>query len=150
MHLYEDIKAEIIGNLKEKRLHPEEVDYYNAIISVFKSVKAKGELIAKERKVNVDNDIMFESIKKEIKELEQTINTTPENSKLHKTAMLQYNAIKKYAPTMISGERLKQGIEEILAQYNFDNFGQAMKFVMNEYKHNAEPKDIVQILKTLM
>ncbi|MGN0005022.1 MAG: GatB/YqeY domain-containing protein [Candidatus Gastranaerophilaceae bacterium] len=150
MSLYENIKIEIINGMKEKRLYPEKSAYYNDIIAVFKSVKSRGELIAKEQKTEIGDEVMLKALTKEVKELQQTIASTPESSELHQTSVAQYNAIKPYLPEKISGERLKQGIEEILVQNTFENFGQAMKYVTQVYKNTAEPKEIAQILKELL
>lgn len=150
MNLYENIKKEIINNMKEKRLSPEKSEYYNNIIAVFKSVKSRGELMAKEQKTEISDEIMLKALNKEVKELQQTITSTPETSELHKASVSQYNAIMPYVPEKISGERLKQGIAEILVQNTFENFGQAMKNVTQVYKNTAEPKEIAQILKELL
>lgn len=150
MSLYENIKTEIVNGMKEKRLYPEKSASYNNIIAVFKSVKSRGELIAKEEKTEISDEIMLKALNKEVKELQQTIDSTPEVSELHQTSVAQYNAIKPYLPEKISGERLKQEIEEILVQNAFENFGQAMKYVTQVYKNTAEPKEIAQILKELL
>ena len=149
MHLYEDIKAEIIGNMKEKRNNPEKAEYYNVIIAAFKSIKAKGEAIAKERKVEVNTDIMFEALLKEQKELKQTLDTTPDSSPLHATAAIQLEAINRYAPRKLSYEKLYTEIEDIVKTQHFKNFGEAMKYCREYFKFTADGKDISTILKDL-
>ena len=150
MNLYENIKKEIINNMKEKHLSPEKSENYNNIIAVLMSVKSRGELMAKEQKTEINDEIMLKALNKEVKELQQTITSTPETSELHKASVSQYNAIIPYVPEKISGERLKHGIAEILVQNTFENFGQAMKHVTQVYKDTAEPKEMAQILKELL
>lgn len=150
MHLYKDINDEIISWMKAKRDPASDPAVCETLINVFKSVKAKGESIAKDRKISeVTTDIMFEAILKEMKELKQTLSTVPEDSPLHLNASLQYKALDKYAPRKLSIERLTSEIKSDLESMTFVNFGEAMKYFREKFKFTSDGQTISNLLKDL-
>ena len=69
---------------------------------VLKSVKNTATLMAKAAKKDIDNCIVTDAVKKEMKQLKETLASVPETSELYKETARQIEVIKKY---MVNSKR---------------------------------------------
>ena len=97
--LYETIIFNIKEAMKEKN---------TTLKDVLKQVQTKAQATAKENKVEITDEIVLEAINKEIKQLNQTLDSVkskPE-SELFKSTMEKINILKAYLPEQLSEEEI--------------------------------------------
>jgi uncharacterized protein YqeY len=152
MNLLEEFDKKIKEGMKVKAVCalPEDAKEITSFINTYKSVKNKAILITKEEKTEVTNEIMLKAIRKEIKELKQTLSTVPENSPLYKEALLQINTLSIYLPKEPSNEEVTRWVKAIIMTLpNGTPFGLKMKECVKQLKGKVEPAKISEILKQL-
>lgn len=139
MNLIEQINREIKNALINKDINAK---------NVFKSVKATATNIAKESHSEITDDIVIKAIKKELKQLKQTQDSTPKDSSLNIAACVQSELIEIYLPKQLSIDELTDKIKSILSTIPSEaNFGIKMKACMAELKDVADGKTIKQIIE---
>lgn len=122
------------------------------IKDVLKSVKNTAIQIAKENKTEVNDEIVIKAIKKELKQLDQTIVALKgyEDTTLYKDSINKKEYIQKYLPKEMSDEELTVEIKKVLSTLSSDaNFGLKMKAVMKELKNKADGNKIKNIINSL-
>lgn len=126
--------------------------------NTFRSIKSRALSIAKEKHLEVTDDIVIDSIKKELKELYQTKEsyeklTEPTDEQLDFMTQLCYMITGLevgFLPKQLSEEELRTEVKSILMNLSGDvTFGIKMKMVMKELKDKADGKLINKIVKEL-
>ena len=142
--IYEDIKV----SMKEKNICKRDV---------LKMVLNKANALAKDAKIEVPTDEMiFDAIKKESKQIQDTIDILVKNEKidsdLYKDSISKLNILKEYLPKQLSEEELKIEIQKFITDNNIDitNKGIVMKAIMPIFKSKADGKLINQIVSSLL
>lgn len=140
------LMIEEINNIIKRSLIEKEE---NAKI-VFKSIKNTATAMAKEAKSDITDEIVQAATKKEMKQLKETLASTPEDSQLHKDTAIQMLFIKPFIPAEMSEEELTEKIKAIIATLPADaNFGIRMKACMTELKGVADGNKVKAIVQTL-
>ena len=123
------IRAEIKEAMKEKNV---------AIKNVLKSALDKATLEAKEKKVEISDEIVINAINKEIKQLNQTIESVKERpeSDIYVESMKQKE---------LSKEEIEEEILKIVEIQNTTDRGPLMKAIMSSLKGKADEKTINEI-----
>lgn len=123
---------------------------------VLKMVLNKANSIAKESKIEeATNEMVFDAIKKESKQLQDTIDILVKNSKqdseLYAESTTKINLLKTYLPKQLTEDELIVQIQLFIENNNIDtsNRGAIMKAVMPEFKTKADGKMINQIVGKL-
>ena len=118
--------------------------------NLWRSVKAKAQSIAKDKGVEISDTICATAVKKELKELEQTLASVPENSLLAAETEESIKELKGYLPEQLTDEELKQRILGVVMNMpNGSPFGLKMKACIKEIGGLADGKRISEILKSL-
>lgn len=108
---------------------------------------AKAQMIAKEMKSTITNEIVISAIQKELKQLNQTIAAIPEETDLYESTVYKVGILEKYLPKQMSVEEVRAKVEKILSCGDYPNMGLKMKVVMNALKGKADNKTISDIVK---
>ena len=116
---------------------------------VLKMVSSKAQMIAKEKKSDVTDEIVLNAIKKELKQLNQTKDSLKgyEDSDLFKSTMNKIKILFNYLPEEMSKEEVENKVAEILSKGDYPNFGDKMKAVMAELKGKADNKVIKEAVE---
>jgi len=116
-----------------------------------RNVINKANLDAKEKKVDISNEILVSAITKEVKQLDQTINILVENNKtdteLYVTSTKQKEVLTAYLPKALSEDELRTEISKIIA--STENKKLIIKNVMAALKGKADGSIINKITKEL-
>ena len=114
---------------------------------VLKMVLNKANAIAKDKKIDEpSNEMVLDAIKKESKQLQDTIDILVKNKKedsdLYKESVTKMDILKSYLPKQLSEEELTKEIKDFIEKNNIDtsNRGLVMKSVMPEFKSKADGK----------
>ena len=112
---------------------------------VLKMVLNKANAIAKDKKIDEpSNEMVLDAIKKESKQLQDTIDILVKNKKedsdLYKESVTKMDILKSYLPKQLSEEELTKEIKDFIEKNNIDtsNRGLVMKSVMPEFKSKAD------------
>lgn len=124
---------------------------------VLKMVLNKANAIAKDKKIDEpSNEMVLDAIKKESKQLQDTIDILVKNKKedsdLYKESVTKMDILKSYLPKQLSEEELTKEIKDFIEKNNIDtsNRGLVMKSVMPEFKSKADGKLINKVVGTLI
>ncbi len=124
---------------------------------VLKMVLNKANMLAKDAKIEVPtNDMVLDAIKKEIKQIQDTIDILKTNGKeeseLYTESVAKQEFLQTYLPAQMDAETLKAEITAFLDANGIDktNKGAIMKAVMPEFKAKADGKLINQVVTELM
>lgn len=141
--LYETITSNIKEAMKEK----------NATLKdVLKQVQAKAQATAKENKTEITDEIVINSINKELKQLNQTldaIKSKPE-SDLFKSTMEKIVILKEYLPEQLSEDDIAKEIRKIIFENNGVPTGRLTGIVMKQLKGKADNATIKKVLDTIV
>lgn len=141
--LYETIIFNIKEAMKEKN---------TTLKDVLKQVQTKAQATAKENKVEITDEIVLEAINKEIKQLNQTLDSVkskPE-SELFKSTMEKINILKAYLPEQLSEEEIEKEIRKILSENEGVNKGKLTGIVMKTLKGKADNVTIKKVLDRII
>lgn len=141
--LYETIIFNIKEAMKEKN---------TTLKDVLKQVQTKAQATAKENKVEITDEIVLEAINKEIKQLNQTLDSVkskPE-SELFKSTMEKITILKAYLPEQLSEEEIEKEIREILSENEGVNKGKLTGIVMKTLKGKADNVTIKKVLDRII
>lgn len=116
---------------------------------VLKMVSSKAQMMAKETKSEVTDEIALNAIKKELKQLNQTRDSLNghEDSDLFKSTMNKIQILSEYLPEEMTKEAVEDKVAEILSKGEYPNFGAKMKAVMTELKGKADNKVIKEAVE---
>jgi uncharacterized protein YqeY len=110
----------------------------------------------KNKAIDKRADLTEEVILKEIKQLKETIDMTPEDrTDLIEEAQKRLAVLEEYAPKMMSEDEIKAVITSVLADLGIDaptakDKGKIMKELMPKVKGKADGKEVNQILAGMM
>lgn len=124
------------GNKEEK----------NVLSSIINT--AKNAAILKKMKDNISDEIISESILKELKTIQEQIDTCPaDRTDLIELFQLRKSIVEKYAPKMMSEEEIRTILERDFHDVlNSKNKGMIMKEIMPVLKGKADGKLINAII----
>lgn len=132
--LYNNIMNSIKESMKSKDTHRRDV---------LKQVQTKAQAFAKENKCEITDDIVMDSIRKELKQLNQTleaIKSKPE-SDLYKSTTYKIEVLTEYLPKQLNREECLEAVQKVI-----DNAGEVANtksligIVMKELKGKADNK----------
>lgn len=132
--LYNNIMNSIKESMKSKDTHRRDV---------LKQVQTKAQAFAKENKCEITDDIVMDSIRKELKQLNQTleaIKSKPE-SDLYKSTTYKIEVLTEYLPKQLNREECLEAVQKVI-----DNAGETVNtksligIVMKELKGKADNK----------
>lgn len=132
--LYNNIMNYIKESMKSKNTHRRDV---------LKQVQTKAQAFAKENKCEITDDIVMDSIRKELKQLNQTleaIKSKPE-SDLYKSTTYKIEVLTEYLPKQLNREECLEAVQKVI-----DNAGEVANtksligIVMKELKGKADNK----------
>lgn len=115
---------------------------------VLKQVQTKAQATAKEQKVDITDEIVINAINKELKQLNQTldsIKSQPE-SDLFKSTMEKINILKDYLPEQLSEEEIEAEIRKIMDMNAGTPVGKLTGIVMKALKGKADNVTIKKVL----
>lgn len=151
--LYEKIKADLKDAMKNK-----DVDRRN----VLKLVVDKARTIMKEKNPNevsesIPDDVIISAIEKEIKQMNQTLDSIPNSSnsdcqnylKIRSSISHKITLLSGYLPKKLTEEEIREKVTEILAHGDYKDIGQKMKACMSELKGKADGSVIRRIVMTI-
>lgn len=141
------IKSDIKTAMKEKDILKRDV---------LKMVLNKANTIAKEEKQEIPSDEMIiTAIKKELKQLDDTIDVLVKNNKqdsdLYRESITKQEILKGYLPKQLSEEELTQEIKTFISENNVDTSkkGLVMKAIMPVFKSKADGKLINKVVSNM-
>lgn len=124
---------------------------------VLKMVLNKANSLAKDAKIDEPtNDMVLDAIKKEMKQIQDTIDILTSNGKsdsdLYKESVQKLDILKAYLPKQLTEDELEVQIKEFIEKNNIDtsNRGAVMKVVMPEFKSKADGKLINKVVGKLL
>ena len=126
------------------------IAHNNRSKNLWRSIKATAANIAKEQKIEVSDTICGRAVKIELKQLEQTLASVPEDSALAAETRESIAELNAYLPKQLTDEDLKREILGIvMAMPKEASFGLRMKECMSKLSEVADGKRISKILKSL-
>lgn len=140
----ETLQKDMIAAMKAKEKLKKET-----ISSLISAVKKAG--IDSGDRENIPEELVNQTILKEVKTLQEQVDTCPAEREDLKEEYTQRLAIAKaYAPTLLSAEQVKEILEKDFADVIASkNKGQIMKAVMPSLKGKADGKVINQVVGEL-
>ena len=147
MSKIELIRGEMVTAMKAK--NKERKDALSMLLGALKNkaIDKRSDLTEAE-----ENEIVL----KEIKQLKETIDMTPEDrTDLIEEAQKRLAVLEEYAPKMMSEDEIKAVITSVLADLGIDaptakDKGKIMKELMPKVKGKADGKEVNQILAGMM
>lgn len=148
--MYKKIQGQIKEAMKTKNIETRDV---------LKMVIAKAQMMAKEQKCEISDDLMIQAINKEMKQLQQTKDSLAgkEDSTLYVSTIYKMDVLKGYLPTQMSESEIREYIEEELIELTSVNVsispkikGMLMKNIMPKLKGKADGKLINKIVEELL
>ena len=141
--LYDVIMSDIKEAMKTKNICKRDV---------LKQVQSKAQADAKEKKVEISDEIVLNAITKELKQLNQTkdaISSKP-SSDLYKSTDEKILILQGYLPEQLSEEDCLHEVEKLLSSVQDLPKGKCIGFVMKELNGKADKKLIKQCIDTLL
>lgn len=138
------LQADMIAAMKAKDKATKES--ISALIQAVKKVA-----IDEGCRENIPDDMVDRVILKEMKTVKEQIDSCPaERAELRAEYQARYDVFNKYAPTLMSAEKIESVIKERYADIiSTKNKGMIMKTVMPEFKGKADGKVINQVVAKL-
>lgn len=140
--IYDCIQADIKTAMKEKNV---------VLKDVLKQVQAKAQAEAKDKKVDMSDDIVISAINKELKQLNQTldsIKSKPESDLFHSTTE-KIVILKGYLPEQMTEEEVLDAVKKIVSDNSNITGGKLIGIVMKELKGKADNKLIRECIDKL-
>lgn len=141
--IYEKIMAEIKEAMKTKEVDKKDV---------LKQVQSKAQNIAKDNKTEITDEVVFEAIRKELKEMNKTleeIKSKPE-SDLYKSTEFKIKTIEAFLPAQLTKEQLTEMINGVISNNSDIPKGKLTGIVMKELKGKADNKLIKETLDEIL
>lgn len=138
--MYAKVMADIKEAMKNKETDKRDV---------LKQVIAKAQASAKEKKVDIDDGIMEAAFNKELKQLNQTLDSikTQTTSDLYKSTLYKIDILKSYLPEKMTEVEVREFITSLFTGKEGLNMGSAMKLAKSEIGTKAEPALVAKIVK---
>lgn len=117
-----------------------------------KNVLGKAQELAKDMKYDTDDipdDILLDAVRKEVKQLNQTINSLSDcqDVDLYMVSEQQLNILKDYLPKQMNQKEVEEAVAWILGDNPPADFGKRMKYVMKELRDKADSKLIRKVVE---
>lgn len=135
--LNNEIKAAMVDKNTEKR-------------DVLRTIKSNANLTAKEKHTDITDEFVLDAIKKEIKQLNQTLTSLvgKEDTDLYKNTTYRLEVLKEYMPKQMTEDAVREAVKRIVSNLDANvAFGVKMGAVMKELRGKADGKLIQQIVK---
>lgn len=119
---------------------------------VLKQVQTKAQAEAKEKKVDLTDEIILNAISKELKQLNQTkdaVSSKPD-SDLYKSTVEKIKILQGYLPEQLSEDECLCEVGEILNRTTDMPKGKRIGLIMKELKGKADNKLIKQCIDALL
>ena len=148
--LYSQIQAAIKEAMKSKNVVKRDA---------LKMVVNKSQAIAKEKKIDISDDIVLDGIQRELKQLNQTKDSLAgkEDCDLYKTTMEKIQILQSYLPKMMSEDEITAFVESELIELISVNVqispkikGVVMKNIMPQLKGKADGKLVNTVIDRLL
>lgn len=92
----------------------------NAKRDLFKLVLNKAQAIAKEEKCEITNDIVIKAGNSELKQLNQTLELTPEGTEFYNENLLKKEMIVEFLPKLLTEDEIRTRVKTYLAEMNIE------------------------------
>lgn len=124
-----------------------------------KMVVNKSQAIAKEKKIDISDDVVLDGIQRELKQLNQTKDSLAgkEDCDLYKTTMEKIQILQSYLPKMMSEDEITAFVEAELIELTASNVqispkikGMVMKNIMPQLKGKADGKLVNTVIDRLL
>ena len=132
--LYESIMQSIKEAMKNKNTDKRDV---------LKQVQTKAQAFAKENKCEITDDIVIDSIRKELKQLNQTFEAIKSRteSELYKSTVIKIEILTEYLPKQLSKEECLEAVQKAIENAGeVANAKSLIGVVMKELKGKADNK----------
>lgn len=148
--MYKKIQSQIKEAMKAKDIDTRDV---------LKMVISKAQMMAKEQKCEVTDDLMIQAINKEMKQLQQTKDSLKgkEDSTLYVSTIHKMNILENYIPTQMTESEIREYVESELIELTSVNVtislkikGMLMKNIMPKLKGKADGKQINKIVEEML
>lgn len=119
---------------------------------LFKLVLNKAQAIAKEQKCEINDDIVIKAGNSELKQLNQTLELTPEGTDFYKENLVKKQILVDFLPKMLSEEEIREKVIGYLGELAIDwkNKGIVMKTLMPRFKGIADGKLVNKIISEVV
>ena len=140
--IYGCIQADIKTAMKEKNV---------VLKDVLKQVQTKAQATAKEKKVEITDEIVVDAINKELKQLNQTLDSVKSkpDSDLYKSTMEKIVILKGYLPEQMSEDEVFAEVSKIKEANPDVTGGKLIGVVMKGLKGKADNKLIRDCINKL-
>ena len=142
MSTYKKLKANIISSMKLK----------DDKLVLLRSIDADIQLLSKETKVDINEDLVLDIITKACKQRNDSIDAYTKGNRIDLVNIekKELNILKTYLPKQISILELNSRIDsciERLGAKTIKDMGKVMGILVNETKNKASPKEISKIVR---
>lgn len=141
--LYETIQQNIKDAMKNKN---------TTLKDVLKQVQTKVQATAKEKKVEITDEIVIDAVNKELKQLNQTLDAVKSkpDSELFKSTVEKINILKTYLPEQLSDDEIRAEVEKVISENADVPKGKLTGMIMKQLKGRAEPARIKSVIDSLL
>lgn len=138
--MYARVMADIKEAMKNKETDRKDV---------LRQVVSKAQATAKEKKVEIDDTIMEASFNKELKQLNQTLDSIKSRteSELYKSTVYKMNVLKAYLPEKLTEDQVRGEVEKLFAGKDGINMGSGMKLAKTELGSKADSAVLAKVVK---
>ena len=117
---------------------------------VLRTVKSNANLDAKEKHVDITDELVIDAVKKEIKQLNQTVKSLAgkENTVLYRSSKYRIEILETYMPKQLTEDEIREAVKKIVSEMDENvAFGVKMRAVMKELSGQADGKLIQKFVK---
>lgn len=141
--LYDVIMSDIKEAMKSKDINKRDV---------LKQVQSKTQADAKEKKIEISDEVVLNAIAKELKQLNQTKDSVASkpDSDLYKSTVEKISILQGYLPEQLSEDECLYEVGEILNRTTDMPKGKRIGLIMKELKGKADNKLIKQCIDALL
>lgn len=141
--LYDVIMSDIKEAMKSKDISKRDV---------LKQVQSKTQADAKEKKIEISDEVVLNAIAKELKQLNQTKDSVASkpDSDLYKSTVEKISILQGYLPEQLSEDECLYEVGEILNRTTDMPKGKRIGLIMKELKGKADNKLIKQCIDALL
>jgi len=119
-----------------------------AIYQTRKNILEQAQKIAKEKKIEITDSLIYESAKKEIKQLNDLMAFCTDKPEKQNIINISINEANNWLPSMTSEDDIKTFVETHKSDAN--NIGAMMKLLKSEFGDSLDGKLASQIVKSLL
>lgn len=116
---------------------------------LFRMVLCKAEAIAKNKKCDINDEIVIQAGNAELKQINQTLELTPSDSDLGKETLKKKEILIDFLPKMLSEDEIRARVKTYVLQIDvedWDNKGKVMGILMPKFKGIADGKLVNKII----